>query len=185
MSRLAAMGSWSQISLLVAFVALALAGCGGGDDGTIPQENGDALLTSLDALQSDFESGDCETIDLRAAEVQDQIEALPAAVDPEVRSGLEDAAAQLATLSADPPECTESGATGESEAEPTSENEVSTSTTTTEPEPEPEETTTEEEPAPAEETEPAPEQPAEEDDSGDGGGGGSSESGGVSGEFDD
>jgi hypothetical protein len=187
------MARWLQISLLAPFVALALAGCGSGDDGTIPEENGNELLALLDAMQSDIDGGDCETIDDRAAQVQAQVQALPADVDPEVKTELLDAAAQLEFLSVDDPpeECVDSGATGESGVEPVDDAEPDAAAETpAEPAAE-EEAPVEEEPATTEEPAESPSQdngpPSDTPgNSGSGGGGGGeapSDSGGISGEF--
>ncbi len=178
------MARWLQISLLAPLVALALAGCGSGDDGTIPEGDGNELLALLDALQSDVEAGDCETIDDRAAQVQTQVQALPAEVDSAVKTELLDAAAQLENLSADPPECVDSGATGGSGVEPVEEAEEEPAAETPAEEPE-----VPEEPAPTEAETDSPSQgngpPTDTPGNSDPGGDEApSESGGVSGEFD-
>lgn len=186
-TRLGAMGRRLQISLLAPFAALALVGCGSGDDGTIPEQSGNDLLTLLETLQNDVNGGDCETIPGLADQLQAEIQALPSDVDPEVKTELLDAAANLETLSVDPPECVESGATGETGLEPSTAEDPATPETPTEPIPE--EPAPEEEPAPPEEDTQAPAEEPQGDQGGQGGGGGSSgsggpsESGGITGEF--
>lgn len=193
LTRLAAMPRRLQISLLAPAAALALVGCGSGDDGTIPQENGNELLSLLETLQSSANSGDCESLAGLAAELQVQIQDLPAEVDPKVKTELLDAAANLAGLSTDdPPECADSGATGEDGLETTT---TSTQETTTEEapvEPTPEEPT-EEESAPSEDEEAdSPPQddgagpPSDTPGNGDPGGNDTpSESGGITGAFEE
>jgi hypothetical protein len=147
-------------SLLACAVALALGGCGGGGDGTIPPDEADNLLNQLAALQDDVSRGDCDTAKQHAEEFKTGVNELPNDVDPDVASELTKAAANLEDLAADPSQCAGSGTTGESgvdatdttepdttEAEPAT---TTTDTTTTEPDTTSEDTTDE----PADETPP-------------------------------
>jgi hypothetical protein len=160
LSRLAAMPGRLRNPLLVCVLALALAGCGGGDDGTIPPHDADNLLNQLDAIQDDVDGGDCEQAQAHAQEFIDGVNALPDDVDPEVAGELTKAATNLDQLTSDPAECA-SGASGITGAETTDTTETDTTeepATVTEEEPE-EPTTTEEEPT---EEEPTEEEPADE-----------------------
>ncbi len=161
MSRLAAMRGRLVKPLLVCVFALTFAGCGSGDDGTIPQDEADDLLSVLETMQSQIEEGECEFVDENATEFVDRVNALPGDVDPEVASELTKAADNLRVLAAQPDQCAETGATGitgttTTETPDTTDTEATVTETTT-----PEEETTTEEPAeeePAEE--PSPEPPA-------------------------
>lgn len=189
LTRLAAMPARLRISLLAPVAALALVGCGSGEDGTIPEENGNELLDVLDSLQTDVSGGSCDSVPGLAEELSLRVGALPAEVDPEVKSELVDAAAHLQDLSQDPPECADSGATGAEGVEPAPEED---DTTTEAPvEPAPEETTDEDdEEAPAPADEEGADTPTQEPSDGGGessgtGGDGSTESGGITGAFEE
>jgi len=158
-TRLAAMRARLPICLLVCGFALALAGCGSDDDGTIPPDDAEGLLTVLAAVEKYADEGNCELAQSQAAEFISRVNALPNDVDPEVAGELTKAATNLDGLAAN--DCTETGASGldevqpdTTEAEPTEPETTVTETTT------PEEETTTEEP-PAEEEQPEEDQPAE------------------------
>jgi hypothetical protein len=141
-----------RIFLLLALGAcLAVAGCGGDDEGDpIPAQAAQTLQAELDRVQArldDGSSGACRDI-LEAPEdrgsnleaVQRQIEALPGDVDPDVRSALEESFARLWDLVES--EC-DQRAQQEQEAQPDPEPEpepdpVVTETETTETVPPPE-----------------------------------------------
>ena len=160
-TRLAAMRGRHVICLLVCGFALALAGCGSDEDGTIPPDDADNLLNQVEAVQSAVEEGNCELAEDHAAELITTVNNLPNDVDTEVASELTRAADNLRGMTADPDECA-SGTSGvggvqpidTTDTETTEEPETTTTTTTTE-----EETTTEE--PPPEEEEPQPQEPAE------------------------
>ncbi len=144
LSRLAAVGGRTRISLLACLFALVLAGCGS-DGGTIPENQSSDLLSLLDNVQSNAQSGDCDTASGFAQEFANRVDELPSDVDADVRDELDKAANNLDQLASDSNQCNapEAGATGEGGFEPTTESsstvEETTSTTTTE---EPETTTT-------------------------------------------
>jgi hypothetical protein len=169
-------------------IAVALTGCGSGDEGTIPQDSANDLLTTLDGIESSLGSGDCSLIPGLVNNFVEQVNALPAEVDDEVERGLTQAAANLVELSQDPGQCEEvTGASGEDEVETTpTTTEPETSTTTTETETDT--TTTDEEQPPPDQDEGGDEgtPPAELPGGGEGGGGsggrGGSDSGGLTGE---
>jgi hypothetical protein len=126
--------------------ALAIAGCGGDDEGEpIPAQTAQALEAELDGVQARIDngsSGACNDIlegdrGPNLERVQQLIDGLPEDVDPDVRSALEDSFDRLWELVQQ--DCDDKAQEEESERE--------------EPEPEPEPTPTE--------TEPAPETPTE------------------------
>ena len=159
-TRLAAMRGRLHIWLLVCGFALALAGCGSDEVGTIPPDEANNLLAVLAAVEKYADEGNCELAQSQAAEFISRVNALPNDVDNEVAGELTKAATNLDDLAAN--DCTETGASGLDEVQPdTTEPETTepetTVTETTTPE---EETTTEEQPA-EEEQQPEEEQPAE------------------------
>ena len=137
-TRLAAMPGRIRKSLLVCVFALTLAGCGSGDDGTIPSDEADQLLSLLAAVQNAAEDGDCDLAQGSAEEFVNRVNNLPEDVDPDVASALTKAATNLDDLASDPSECTATGTSGEAGVEST----TSTTTTTTEPTSTTESTTT-------------------------------------------
>lgn len=152
-SRLAPMLRRGRKSLLVVVTAALLAGCGSGDEGTIPSGDADDLINLLNAVEAAVAEQDCGTAQDNADQFVTVVNNLPSEVDDEVKDGLRQAGERMTALSRDPGQCeTEGGATGPQEtttAETTTEQEPTTSSTT-------EETTTEEEPA---EDEPVEEEP--------------------------
>jgi hypothetical protein len=171
-------------------IAAALTGCGSGDEGTIPQDSANDLLTTLDGIESSLGSGDCTLIPGLVNNFVEQVNALPSEVDDEVERGLTQAAANLVELSQDPGQCEPVTGQGGVEPEATS-TEAETQTTTTDTETETDTTTDEQ----TDEEQPPPDQdeggdegtpPAELPGGGEGGGGdggrGGSDSGGLTGE---
>jgi hypothetical protein len=124
-------------TLLACAVAASLAGCGSGDDGTIPQDEAENLVRTLDGVETALASRDCDEVVAHADEFRDQVNALPADVDTEVRQGLEQGAAHLVELSNEPEQCGSvtgtSGEQGEQPSSTTTETAVEEATTTTEP----------------------------------------------------
>ncbi|MQA73238.1 MAG: hypothetical protein GEU88_02605 [Solirubrobacterales bacterium] len=113
-------------------LTLALASCGSGDEGTIPQDDSEALISLTEAIESAVANGDCDAARERANQLADEVEALPPEVDPDVQKGLLDAAANLVEKAQDPEQCeVATGATGATGAEPTTS--PTTEPTTTEP----------------------------------------------------
>ena len=151
-----------RVTLLGCAIAATVAGCGSGDDGTIPGDDSAELLRLLEAIESEVQNGNCELAQQQADQFATQVSQLSEDVDAKVRQGLSDASTRLIELSNDPGQCEEvTGASGEVEAE------LSTTTTTTTTEesstttPDPESTTTQ----PEEEEEEEP--PLEDEDDGD------------------
>jgi cell division septation protein DedD len=129
------MAGRNRKSLLVCVFALALAGCGSSNDGTIPPSDADTLLTDLAAVQSDVAAGNCDFAKQHAQEFVDAVNALPSDVDPKVSGELTKAALNLDALASDPGQCA-TGATGETTTESTTsttETSVPTESTTSEP----------------------------------------------------
>ena len=128
--------------MLACALAATIAGCGGGDDGTIPSDKSDELLTQLDAIQNDVEAGNCEVAQEHATAFANSVSQLPEDVDPKVRQGLIEASSQVLDLTSEPGQCEQTtGATGPSGVE---ESTTSDETTTEEP------STTDEETQPTE-----------------------------------
>ena len=149
LSRLAAMGGRTQISLLACLFALGLAGCGS-SSGTIPPTEAGDLIALLDTMQEDVDEGQCEQVPGTAEEIADRVKSLPSAVDDEVKQELEQASARLDELATKPGECdeVETGASSPEQVETTTSTtteEEPTTTTSTEEE-EPTTSTEEEEP---------------------------------------
>ena len=137
--------------VLGAVAAMLVAGCGS-DDGTIPQDNGDDLLATLEAVDTNTAAGECAAAQDQAESFKNKVNELPAAVDDEVKQGLQQAADQLVSLAANEcePDENTTGAQGVQttdavETEPTTTEEPTTTQETTT-----EETTTEEPEEPVE-----------------------------------
>lgn len=64
------------------------------------------MLAKLDQVSRLAEEGKCETAASIAREVEDQIDALPPSIDPQLRVALEDGVNRLITLTGDPVTCT-------------------------------------------------------------------------------
>ena len=143
-NRLAAMPVKRAIRALAALAcALTIAACGGEDEGTIPDEQGQQLLSQLGAIQ-DAVDVDCAAARASAVEFASSVDKLPEEVDTEVRKALSEGSQRLVALTEDPEQCKEPdiGTTDvETTTEPTTTTTSTTSSTTTT-----EETTTEEEP---------------------------------------
>jgi hypothetical protein len=141
--RLAAMtGRRTPLAALAAAtVAVAVSGCGSGDDDSIPKSASDQLIAQLNEMEGYVNDGDCELAQGQATQFEDSVQGLPSEVDSEVKGDLTKLADNLVEL-ADSDECAapEEGATGpsgatttEPEGEPTTESSTTTTTTTEEP----------------------------------------------------
>ena len=132
-TRVAAMPGKLQMTLAACLCAGVAAGCGGSDDGTIPREEGQAIITRLDALEERVQAGECEGLggaEEQAVEVERLVGTLPDSVETEVRDALVEASANLIELTAE--QCTE-GATGESGLDDTTTTRDTTTTDETVP----------------------------------------------------
>ena len=169
-------------ALAVAAMTLALTagatGCGSdsSDDVTIPQQNADAMLQALDAVQTACQASNSSGARSAANDFVEQVDALPASVGEEAKNALRDAGKNLETLTTSSSDCTVPELTTTSTEEETTTSsttteEETTTTTTTD-----EETSTDEDTTTT--TKPPPPPP---DDEGGGQGGGSGGSGGVGG----
>jgi len=183
-----------RTTLLACALAVVAGGCGSGDDGTIPSDQGENLLRSLEGVEAALETRDCEIVVEQADAFASQVAKLPAEVDDEVERGLAQGAAQLVELSRQPDQCEDtSGATGEDGVEtstttdtdleepPTTSTTDTTTSTETDEEEEPEEPPVED----VDEVEPEGGPPTEVPGGGGGSGeprGGGSESGGLTGD---
>ena len=148
------MTSLKRIFLLTLLgAALAIAGCGGDEEGEpIPAQTAQALEAELDGVQARIDNGSagaCNDIlegdrGPNLERVQQLIDDLPEDVDPDVRSALEDSFDRLWELVQQ--DCDDKAQEEESERQ--EEPEPEPEPTPTEPEPEPEPTPTETETAP-------------------------------------
>ncbi len=125
-TRLAAMPRRGPICLLSCVFALAFASCGSSNDGTIPPDEADTLLTLVAAVKNDVVNGECDRAKAHAQELVSEVDQLPNEVDPDVADELAKAATNLEGLSET--DCTDTGASGETGVATTS----TTSSTTTE-----------------------------------------------------
>lgn len=135
----------TRIALLAGVFAIAIGGCGSGDNGTIPPQNSEELLNVLTQIETLVETGDCTLAAGRVTELTDAINQLPDDVDPEVQSALTKGASNLLALTKDPDNCTGEGATDEGGVEPLESTSTSTTTTATSTTTVPEDTSTTEE----------------------------------------
>jgi hypothetical protein len=156
--RLAAMRR--KTSLLACIAALAIAGCGSSDGGTIPPDDANNLLNQLEAVQSDVRAGDCENAQQHAQEFVAGVNALPSDVDHDVASELTKAADNLRGLTEDPRQCA-SGASGEEGAQTTETTDTTETDTTAAPTTTPTTTTTTEEATTTDEPSDSEQQPDE------------------------
>jgi cobalamin biosynthesis Mg chelatase CobN len=166
-TRVAAMPGKLQMTLAACLCAGAVAGCGGSDDGTIPPENGEDMLTRLGALEERVQAGDCTGTAgavAQAEEIQRLVSELPSSVDDEVREALERSSANLIELTEE--QCDE-GASGEGGSQTTTTDETTTEETT----PTTTTTTTTEETTTTDEDEPSNENQGGGNTGGGGGGG--------------
>jgi hypothetical protein len=132
MIRLAAMPGRLRTTLLTCALAAAVGGCGSGNDGTIPKQDADNLVSVLDGIESDLAAHDCALIPQHVSAFADQVNALPQEVDDEVEKGLIQGADQLIELSKEPGQCEDvSGVSGATSTEPdtTTTESVESSTT--------------------------------------------------------
>ena len=126
-------------ALVAATCALALAACGADEEGPIPQDDGELLLTQLEQIEDEVQAMQCDAARDTAAEFAETVDQLPPEVDGPLRQGLVEASANLEELSEDPAQCAPEGDSGESGV-------VAPDPTAEEPAPTTEETPTEEEP---------------------------------------
>jgi hypothetical protein len=128
------------LALILAAVVLALAGCGGGDDGpdpSISREDAQTLLAEIQEIEDNVEVGSCIVASDRTDQLISEIGELPDSVDEDVRQALDNGANNLRLLLADPDQCEREETTVETttEEEPTTteEEETTTRETTTRP----------------------------------------------------
>jgi hypothetical protein len=116
-TRLAAMSSGGRLSLLAIAAATLLAGCGG-EDGTIPADRSDQLVTRLDEVEGAVAEGNCDGAQASADLFVTQVDQLPEDVDDEVERLLIAGGERLQQLATEQCEEPDIGATGESEFVP-------------------------------------------------------------------
>ncbi len=108
--------------------ATSLIACGGADEkdeGTIPSQTGEAIVTKLGDLDSELAAGECDSAEATATQIQAAIQGLGSNVEGELEETLVKASSNLVQLVREecepaeeplPPEPT-TGATGEEGAE--------------------------------------------------------------------
>jgi hypothetical protein len=84
-------------AVLVAAVAVAVAGCGG-QKRTIPTHTAQSFLTQLDKIGEQFDNGSCTGASAKVAALANQVRQLPSSVDSEVKGNLQAGVARLARL---------------------------------------------------------------------------------------
>jgi hypothetical protein len=84
-------------ALLVAGIAVALAGCGS-QKRTIPTKQAQSFLQQLDNIGSQFDNGACTGAGAKVDALEAQVRRLPSSVDSEVKRNLEDGVQRLASL---------------------------------------------------------------------------------------
>jgi hypothetical protein len=84
-------------AVLVAAVAMAVAGCGG-QKRTIPTRTAQSFLQQLDAIGSQVDNGACTGAGAKARALETQARGLPSSVDSEVKRNLDDGVKRLETL---------------------------------------------------------------------------------------
>jgi hypothetical protein len=185
-TRLAAM-PWgvrkTSAAIGAVVLAVAVAGCGSDENGTIPPDASEDLIAQLDEVEQLVEQDNCAVAQSQAQQFRSSIDQLPAEVGTETKDELRQLADNLVSLAGNPDQCAtpEEGATGETGvAEETPTTTTTTEQTTTDT------TTEEEEPTKPEPAQPEPSQPEEQDGGSEGpqGGGevgGSIEGGGTEG----
>jgi hypothetical protein len=124
--------------LLAGIISVALGvGCaglvscgGGGDGGLIPGDDAAAIIDNLDEIAQLAQDGNCVTAADHASEVQDQVDALPSDVDPDLKQALKDSVSTLRSLAGNTETCT--GETVPTETTETTETQEPTFTEETE-----------------------------------------------------
>jgi hypothetical protein len=84
-------------AVLVAAVAVAVAGCGG-QKRTIPTRSAQSFLAHLDKIGEQFDNGSCTGASAKVAALASQVRQLPSSVDSEVKRNLQAGVARLARL---------------------------------------------------------------------------------------
>ncbi|HYH61748.1 MAG TPA: hypothetical protein VD766_07770 [Solirubrobacterales bacterium] len=80
-------------------LAPSLSACGGEEDlGTIPQAEGDAVLSQLDELRGQLDAGDCDAAEATGQDIRDNIESISQDVSEELEQALVQASDNLASL---------------------------------------------------------------------------------------
>ena len=121
------------LTLLAALAALALPGCGGEDEPTIPQENADRLVDLL--RQARVQAGDqdrCDKLQDLVAQIRAEVDQLPDSVDRDTRRTLDDGVGNLEDDAREECEQAETTPT-ETETTPTETETVPTETETVPP----------------------------------------------------
>ncbi len=144
------------LALALAALALGAAGCGGssGPDPSIPRDDAATLLAKIQEIRDNVNVGSCLVAASKTGDLLDDIAALPASVNNDVKQALDNGANNLVLLLHDPSKCegnSPTTTTTESTTAPTTTEETTTertqSTTTTQTQTQPT-TTTQTQPPP-------------------------------------
>lgn len=141
MASIAAMLGARTVTAAAAIAAAAtLAACGGDSEPepSIPLQNAQALVGTLDEIRANVENGSCTVAAAEVQEFSDELNQLPDSVDDEVVDGLQRASLNLASLVDEQCDEPQRETTTEETIPETTTEETTTEATTTE------ETTTEE-----------------------------------------
>jgi hypothetical protein len=113
-------------ALAAALCAVALAACGDDDQGTIPEDQGQAMLDQVATVESLVDQGECNDARSAAVGFTQQVDELPDEVDREVQAALVEAGANLVELTQNPDQCEPvvTGPSGVAETVPDEEEET-------------------------------------------------------------
>ncbi|MGI9020276.1 MAG: hypothetical protein ACR2G3_06160 [Solirubrobacterales bacterium] len=86
---------------------LGLAACGSDEEGTIPPESAEVLLSALSEVEASVQSGDCTSATTDASQFLENVRLLPKQVGEETKADLFEAGNHLVELTQDPAKCQE------------------------------------------------------------------------------
>jgi len=108
----------TSLAILLCLGAGTLAACGSGEDGTIPQDNSDAMLATLDQVEHAVEDGNCEIAANGVSQLNEQVNTLPKEAGVEVKEDLRRLVDNLDQQVNDPNQCEEPDTSKPDETEP-------------------------------------------------------------------
>lgn len=88
------------VTLALGFAAAWLVACGGGSKGLLAGTSADELKSQLDTISGEVQDGQCTQAKADAHDLGAKVGALPASVDPKLRSALSDGAKRVLDLAA-------------------------------------------------------------------------------------
>ena len=117
----------TSLALVLCLAAGTLAACGSEDEGTIPQDNSDAMLATLDQVENAVEEGNCEIAANGVAQLNEQVNTLPKEAGVEVKDDLRRLVDNLDQQVNDPNQCEAPDTTKPDETEPDTDTDTGTS----------------------------------------------------------